>query len=472
MQTAETLSQSRNLQLDFFRGFALMIIFINHMPNNELFHYTPSRFGLSDAAEIFVFLSGFAAAIAYGRCFERSGIWLGTTRIVHRCIQIYWSHLTLFFVLAAICVLGNRWVPEIDYIHRLNLNYFFDRTHEALFEVITLRYLPMYLDILPMYLVVVLWIPFMWMLARLHVVLALGFSALVYLGANYFGWDLPADPLSDRVWFFNPFAWQFMFFTGFAFGAGWLRPPNLHRSLIALALLWVVVSVPLGHEPTFRRFTWLLDWRLSHEPLIDKTHLGILRWLHFLALAYLMNQLFHWKAHWLRMALSRWIASMGKHSLPIFLFSTCLSYIGGMALDVAGHGALSVAGINLAGLGLMMLAAMGLTWLDAKPWKASAGWYTPNLDPSGNESATLLKLSPAWIRRAAAVPVMVCLAAAPLVLLQRTEQTDGSAPTAAARFSKSESNWQGDVVISQQELDDQFQLQDAIKWVKTSNRLR
>ena len=67
-------TSGRNLLLDFFRGWALLIIFVNHIPFNTWSAYTPSRFGLSDAAEIFVFLSGFAAAIAFGRSFRVAGL--------------------------------------------------------------------------------------------------------------------------------------------------------------------------------------------------------------------------------------------------------------------------------------------------------------------------------------------------------------------------------------------------------------
>gem|GEM_PF-3488749 len=48
MGLPDPLQQTRNIELDFFRGLALMVIFINHMPDNPWFWYYPSRFGLSD----------------------------------------------------------------------------------------------------------------------------------------------------------------------------------------------------------------------------------------------------------------------------------------------------------------------------------------------------------------------------------------------------------------------------------------
>jgi len=455
-------SPARNLQLDFFRGVALMIIFINHMPFNPLFDYTPSRFGLSDASELFVFLSGFAAALAYGRGFERSGVGRGTLRILHRCARIYGAHLALFFGLAALCVVGNRWMIGIDYIQRLNFSYFFDRTQEALFGLVTLRYVPMYLDILPMYLMVMLWIPVVWALARFYFALALGLSALVYLGGNLFDWDLSADPLSERVWFFNPFAWQFMFFTGFAFGAGWLRIPPASRFLIALALSVVVVSVPFGHEPTFRRFSWLLEWRLSHEPLVDKTHLGILRWIHFLALAYLMNQLFHRKAHWLYMALPRWIATVGRQSLPMFLFGAFLSYLGGMALDWTDRGAFIALCVNAVGLGLMFLAAAGLSWLDSKPWKPTEASVSPREVISGHFQTLANGLLCVFSKPVVQVPLLVALGTVPFLLVQADREVDMNVPTVTAGLSNGSEDIQSDVVAREPEPEEHIEWQDGI----------
>jgi hypothetical protein len=370
--------QPRNLQLDFFRGFALMVIFINHMPANPWFWYTPSRFGLSDAAEVFVFLSGFASAIAYGRCFERAGLWLGSVRIMHRCGQIYAAHLASFLLMALICVVGNRWVPETDDIQRLNIGYFFDNTQQAVFDLFRLAYVPNYFDILPMYLVLITWVPIVWALSRLHSALALGLSVLIYYAAWQYGWELTADPTNGRPWYFNPFNWQLMFFTGFGLGSGWLRIPGKHWLLLLLCALVILVSIPLGHETIYRREVFWGALRAQLEPLLDKSHLGLLRWIHLLALAYLMNQLFKWKPQWLTVGLPRMIITMGQQSLPIFLCCMGLSYFGGIALDWSGRDAASVAIVNLSGLGLLMVIAQILAWLDSQPWKLPAGHYVPN----------------------------------------------------------------------------------------------
>ena len=100
----------RDTRLDFFRGLAMFIIFIAHLPLNPWNDWIPARFGPSDATEMFVFCSGFASAIAFGGSFLRHGFAIGTLRILHRCWQVYWSHLGLFLTVAAIaCWARGGW---------------------------------------------------------------------------------------------------------------------------------------------------------------------------------------------------------------------------------------------------------------------------------------------------------------------------------------------------------------------------
>src|SRR6266853_3501877 len=69
--------------IDFWRGLALLMIFIDHVPENVFQHVTQKNFGFSDAAELFVFLSGVSVALAYGtRFFE--GETVGAVRAVLR----------------------------------------------------------------------------------------------------------------------------------------------------------------------------------------------------------------------------------------------------------------------------------------------------------------------------------------------------------------------------------------------------
>jgi len=363
---------TRNLALDFFRGYALLVIFINHMPSNPLADFTPSRFGFSDAAEIFVFLSGYASALAYGPVFALSGMGLGTLRVLMRCGQIYVAHLGIFFAMATLCVFGNALPGGHDYILGLFLNDFFDFTAGILPALFTLRYVPNYFDILPLYCVMMLWVPVVWALSRFHRLAALALPLALYLAMWYFHLEMSATPLTDLPWYFNPFGWQLMFFTGFALGSGWVKSPAETRGLLAACALFVLVSIPLGHEVIYGEHPGWENLLNKFEPWLDKSHLGPLRWLHFMALAYLVVYLLREHKHWLETPYARRLTRIGQHALPVFLFSMPLSYLGGMALDQTDRTPLAVILINLGGILLIDRLAQLIAWIQSKPWKNPA----------------------------------------------------------------------------------------------------
>src|ERR1700751_6100568 len=66
----------RELRLDLFRGLALWLIFIDHLPPNILTWFTIRNYGFSDATEIFIFISGYTSSFVYGRgMLEHSLVW-------------------------------------------------------------------------------------------------------------------------------------------------------------------------------------------------------------------------------------------------------------------------------------------------------------------------------------------------------------------------------------------------------------
>ena len=366
-------AKPRDLRLDFFRGLALLLIFIAHVPDNWFAQYRPGAFGFSDSADIFVFVSGSAAAFAYGSVFRRAGFLAGTARVVRRCAQLYGSHLGLFFAVATFCVVGNRRLNTgIDYIGFLNLRYFFDHTQEALVGLFSLTYVPNYFDILPMYMVALAILPPLMLLSRLRVIVAGLVSLSLYLAVPLFRLELPAEIAFDRPWYFNPFAWQFLFYTGFFLNAGWIKAPPARRWLSVLCVLFLVLSIPLSHYPTYSKVGWLDDLREYLEPFVSKTNLGILRWLHFLCLAYLAGALLKGREKVLESKLAAPLVKTGQQSLPVFLTGMWLSYISGMALDLLGRNVLSAALVNIAGVAGLILLAYLMAWFKSQPWKGQA----------------------------------------------------------------------------------------------------
>jgi hypothetical protein len=363
----------RDLRLDFFRGLALLIIFVSHMPDNWLARFKPGAFGFSDAADIFVFVSGYAAALAYRKIFSRSGFFIGSARIVKRVAELYACNLGLFFIIAALCVAGNRYLPtDVNYVDLLNITFLLEHSEDALLGLFALRWVPNYFDILTMYMVVLAMMPLLMLLARWRVALAGLASIALYLCVYLFGWELPAELAFDRPWFFNPFAWQLLFYTGFFLAAGWVTPPAPRRWLTMVCAAFVILAIPLSHFPTFSSVAWLGSVEAYIEPLTDKTNLGVLRYVHFLCLAYLAATLFKGHESSLHSRYAAPIVKSGQQALPVFLTGIVMSFSAGMALDVWGRSIPKTLVVNAVGMGLLVLTAYLVAWFKSEPWRAPA----------------------------------------------------------------------------------------------------
>src|SRR5262245_4673956 len=93
--------KGRDLRLDLFRGLANWAIFLDHIPNNVVNWITTRNYGFSDAADIFVFISGYTAAFVYAKAMRRDGFLSANARILKRAWQIYLAHVFLFVIYLA-----------------------------------------------------------------------------------------------------------------------------------------------------------------------------------------------------------------------------------------------------------------------------------------------------------------------------------------------------------------------------------
>jgi hypothetical protein len=380
-------ARQRDPRLDFFRGVGMFIILIAHITGNPWTLWIPARFGFSDATEMFVFCSGMASAIAFGAVFARAGWLMGTVRIAHRVWQVYWVHLGVFFMtLVLMLTLNLTGIFPRDEVNALNLNPFLNNTGPNLIGLMTLTYVPNYFDILPMYLVILALIPVMMALARVDVRLAVLASLALWVAATA-GLNFPAElwftKPSDRPWFFNPFAWQLVFFTGFALMAGWLPAPPVRRGLVWLAVAMVVLSVPFAWSKIIAQIEVIRDFRKAASPLFDKTDFGVLRYVHFLALAYLA-----WVAvgpNGARLQQDGWVGGavalicrVGQQSLAVFAASMVLARVLGAFLNLAGGGPLAALVVNLVGFALIIGVARLAAWFKSQPWKTAPQRVEPD----------------------------------------------------------------------------------------------
>jgi hypothetical protein len=359
----------RDPRLDVFRGVCMCIILFAHMRWSVVSDWIPARFGLSDAAEMFVFLSGCASAIAFGGTFRRAGFLIGSARILYRCWQLYLCHLMVFFAVAALAAGANAWFASPDYVEIAYLSWFFAEPARAMLHLFGLAYVPAFLDIIPVYMVVLAMVPAMMALSRLNPLLPMAASVLVYVLANASGWNFPADPLDGRGWFLNPFAWQLVFFAGFGLSMGWIRAPGPSRSLLAVSaavlaigLLVKVSWAGMLFPPVKALATLILD----HS---DKTFLDPMRLAHFFAVAYIVHGVFAANLGPLRHRLLAPIRKVGQQALPSFLLGIVLSQLGGLAFDQIGAGWSMQVLVNSAALAVMIGAAYVVGWFKSSPWR-------------------------------------------------------------------------------------------------------
>lgn len=394
---AQAPARVRDLRLDFFRGLAMFIILFAHTPGNLLSLWIPARWGFSDATEIFVFCSGMASAIAFGGAFARVGWFLGTARVLFRVWQVYWAHVGLFFATLAMTVyLTDLDITGQNYWGQLNLWPVFVESDKwensnILLSFMTLRYVPNYFDVLPMYMIVLLLMPLVMALAQVDKRLVAAFvigiwllaqdALLQALGLGAWHLEFPAEPWSGRGWFFNPFGWQLIFFTGFAFMRGWLPKPPVTPLLFALAAFIVIANIPLSNIGVRElELGWAAGWRKANAALFDKTDFAILRYFHFLSLAYICwvlagdqgkNLLARGTgaAARLREGLLTVILKVGQQSLAVFVFSMFTARVLGFVMDVIGRGVFITLAVNLVGCALLVAVAYGAGWFKSQPWR-------------------------------------------------------------------------------------------------------
>nr|WP_280115471.1 OpgC domain-containing protein [Roseibium hamelinense] len=385
--------------MDFFRGIGMFIIYIAHVPSNWWTLWIPARFGFSDATEIFVFCSGMASALAFGKIFDLHGMGLGTARILHRMWQVYWAFIGQFLIIAVglVAIQESGFLNRCcgltqDYVVSLNLRHLFDKTEIALPGIMSLTWVPNYFDILPMYIVILALIPLIMLASKMSVKAAFAVSIGLWLFAQFGFLDLPAEPWSDRKWFFNPFAWQLLFFTGFAFMRGWIPAPPVDRRLVVVSIIVLVASVPFAYFRIFGEpyldWVWAFEVRQAIKPLWIKTEFGFFRYLHFLALAYLA-----WVAageHGRRLlgygklwdGFVRVVQKVGQQSLAVFMASLVVAQGAALLRDMAwGRGEwLPQILTNLGGMLVLVVVAYTVSWFKSEPWRK------PPAMPGGGET--------------------------------------------------------------------------------------
>jgi hypothetical protein len=186
----QAAARTRDLRLDLFRGIALFLIFIDHIPGNVLSYFTCQSIGFSDAAEIFIYISGYTAALVYGRRMLERGLFIATVKILHRVWQLYVAHIFILVIFAALVASNILAFEQTASGKALRVAEFFAEPHIAVIRALELRFQPAFLDILPLYIVLLAGFPLVLLLLRRHLLAAVVPSLGLYLTAYAFGLSL------------------------------------------------------------------------------------------------------------------------------------------------------------------------------------------------------------------------------------------------------------------------------------------
>lgn len=365
--TGKPVRIPRDYRLDFFRGLALFFIFIDHIPNNPLAHFTLRAFSLADAAEVFIFISGYTAALVYGQRMRRDGPLFAAAQIWRRAWQLYVAHLCLFLFYSAQVAYTLQAFDNPLFSDELGIGEFLNRPVDTLMRVLLLAFQPAYLDILPLYIALLAGFPLvLWALQHQRTAM-LAASFAVYLLAQFTDINLPGNTDSDG-WYFNPFAWQFLFVIGALFGdaqaAGRASLPRRGRrwiigGAIAIAAAALLVQLSWTLHQLDSRIPGILFQQLWP---IDKSRLPLLRIASILAIAVLAGRFVARDAPFMTGRVGWVVVLCGQNSLNVFCLSILLSLMGNIALTFLSKTWLVYLGVNLGGVAMMIAFGLLCAW--------------------------------------------------------------------------------------------------------------
>jgi hypothetical protein len=357
-------AHGRDARIDLFRGIANWFIFLDHIPDNVVNWITVRNFGFSGAADMFIFISGYAAAIVYAKMTLERGFVVGASRIFKRVWQLYAAYVVLFVIyMVTITDVAARYAAT-DLIYEFNVAGLVDHPMRTLIYGLLLESRPLNLDILQLYIVLMAFFPLaLWLMLR-KPDLALAGSAALYFAARAFGWNLRSLP--DGEWYFNPYCWQLLFVLGawFAFGglekSRWLLKSSVLFYLAIAYLLFALVMTMAGRFPEFGDMlpVSLFD---AFNPN-DKENLAPYRVLHFLAAAFIVTRFMHKDWPGLEWRIFRPLIECGQQSLAVFCLGVFLSFAGHFALLLSWGSLLAQILVSVSGIAIMTLAAYYISW--------------------------------------------------------------------------------------------------------------
>lgn len=355
---------TRDLRVDFFRGLALWWIFTDHTAGDVLGHISLTNFAMCDATEIFVLLAGYGAGLAYGLTMDRQGYLYAAADAVRRAWTLYIAHIFLFVVYTAQVAYSAAALDRAYYLDEARLDVLGTQPYEAILQALLLRFQPSLLNILPLYVILLLMFAVALPLLRWPKLL-LGASFILYAvtratGLNFQGYTGPD-------WYFDPFAWQFLFMIGAVLSYApppWpkVRWPFDVLSVLILAAGVVVIWVIDTHPPILAAMPgWVIRFVITQ----DKTGMYPFRLFSILSLTWLVARTVPRGAAWLKSQFAAPLVLMGQNSLAVFCCSIFFGFFARLGLEYDDGVAMQIA-VNLAGALVLVGVGALAAWYRAK----------------------------------------------------------------------------------------------------------
>lgn len=354
----------RDVRLDLFRGLANWLIFLGHIPDSVLAWFTTRNYGFSDGADLFVLISGYTATLVFGKMMMERGFVIGATRVLRRVWQLYVAHLLIFiFYLTAVHYLSHKF-DDPHLMDQFNVTPLMNVPVETLLQGLLLKFKPLNLDVLPLYIVLMAAFPiFLWFMLRWRNAVMIG-SIGLYLAARHYGWNFASYPAG--VWYFNPLTWQLLFVFGAWLalgGAAANRGLLQFRSLYVLSIGFVLfaLAITLAERiPELRQF--VPDAIAESFIPNDKTNLAPYRVIHLVSLMFIVVSLIPVDWPGLKWPIFKPMIRCGQQSLPVFCVGLFLSFIAHFVLDFGSVGVVAQLLVGAAGLWIMTMVAYYRAW--------------------------------------------------------------------------------------------------------------
>ncbi|SEH28029.1 OpgC family protein [Rhizobium sp. NFR12] len=339
--------------IDGMRGYFLVFMVLNHLifaGGYFLVKINHNQLAFVEDAQGFVFLSGLMIGMVYARKMMKGGYAAGRTAIYSRAFELYrYAMGIVIAVLVAQMLLPGAYSVWFNWLGYTNFD---DPLRLA--AIATFLYQPTFMDILPQYIVYMLFAPMLIKLVlddKWHYVVAA--SIMMWMAGQLGLHQIATIPINELIMgsddqgirvSFNLFGWQIVFFSGLVLGAltssgkiNWgkiLSPDNTFIPKVALVLVMFFLPLRLITANELMP-AYMIGKFASMEIRAD---FGPVYLLNFAAMGLLVTWLLvagpQHKANWVRNIASavtwvftlRYLRLLGRHSLYVYVWHVAIVY--------------------------------------------------------------------------------------------------------------------------------------------------